>query len=201
MVFSALFRYVQQYRKNNGKFQLLEDAQSRLSFLQALEKMGKIRCARVVNYLDLIPALPTRTCWCVDVCCCCTFLCCGLLQNRRYWHVGVKILLSSDGSCDISYRREVLSYMEQLTNEASAKGTCCRIIKKLFVGGNCGKGQGDFLKNHSCREYIERVDAVKEKLKARSMQEFYKRQSRRSINALSGEPDVSLLRQTLTLES
>lgn len=147
--------------------------------------MGKLRCARVVNFLDVIPAMPTRVCWCADVCCCCcSFLCCGLVQTTRYWNVGVKILLKGDGGCDISYEREVLTYTEQLRHEASLRGSVCRLIRQLIKGGDCGKGQGDFVKNHSCKEYIERVDAVKEQLRARSLEEFYARQSRRSIVSL-----------------
>jgi hypothetical protein len=110
--------------------------------------------------------------------------------------VGVKILLYPDRRFEISYQRQVLTYGEQLKNDTYERGSVLLIMRQLCLGGDCGKGQGDFLKNHSCKAYMERLEAVKEQLQARRLQEFYMRQTRRSVNSLQQVP-VSLLMEHL----
>ncbi|CAB9500496.1 Lipase (class 3) [Seminavis robusta] len=120
-------------------------------------------------------------------------------QEQRYWHVGAKILLYKDQSCAVRYRRRVLSYRERVKQEWSIKGTVCKKLRKLFRAGDCGSGEGDFLKNHSCKEYIERLDAIEDHLKGRSLQELYVRQARSSINVLR-PPELSQLQEDLELD-
>lgn len=160
---------------------------------QALEKMGHVRCARVVNYGDVIPLLPTRTFWCLDVCCCCCLTLCAFRQSLRYWHVGARVLLENDGTCSISYERNELTYKQQVQDELSWRGSICVKAQQLFRAGQCGRGDGDFLRNHSCIEYIKRLDGAKEELKRQHLQMFYIRQARSSINVINshhGPPDL-----------
>lgn len=159
---------------------------------QALEKMGHVRCARVANNLDIITIMPSRVCWCCDMFCCCCCCCCVALQSRRYWHVGARVLLFADGRCEISYERETLTYREQLENELAFRGAASRKLRRLWKRGSCGKDDGDFLKNHSCKEYMLRLEAAREHLEARDLQHFYARQARRSITSMNTSPAVDL---------
>jgi hypothetical protein len=150
---------------------------------QALEKTGHLRIARVVNNLDLVTALPTRQCWYFEFLCCCLTCCMAAIQSRKYWHVGVRVLLYADGQCHVSYERRSRNYQEQLEQEFSEKGTICKAAQRLWRTGSCGKHEGDFLKNHSCMEYISRIEAAREHLQVRHLQHIYVRQARQSINA------------------
>ncbi|CAB9512211.1 Phospholipase A1-II 7 [Seminavis robusta] len=159
-----------------------------ISFLhavQALEKMGDLRCIRVANKLDLIPSMPPKACPCVDLCCCC-FSWIG--QKRRFWHVGAKVTLYKDGKCDVSYTRRRMTYFEQLKNELSRRGRIQKTWAAMWRAGACCKGDGDFLRNHSCQEYLERLSASQTKLESRYLQELYRRQHRQSLNSRKGPP-------------
>jgi hypothetical protein len=125
---------------------------------------------RVANKLDIITNLPTEACCVLDRLLCCIT---SFFQHHRYWHVGIKLILHRSGKCDLSYDSKRIGYLKQIEREMLRRGMVHQTGRNLLKGGHCGQGDGDLLKNHSTKEYVDRLDAVRSELELHSMQELY----------------------------
>jgi hypothetical protein len=138
---------------------------------QELELQKQILCLRVANYRDLITERPDRlTCW--------TFC----LQDAIFRHVGIELLLYADrneaGSRHnnenkryrIRYNRVRRSRLSQFSDDffLSLMNTI-----HCTASVTCGCCIHDYLKWHSCDEYLSRVEQMENALESLPMRELY----------------------------
>lgn len=145
---------------------------------QVLEKRGQLRCIRVANSRDVIPGLPTKACCCLDCCCgCCCLFPCSTGHTYRYWHVGATVTLYRGGSC-VLYQRSSLKYWEQVHHELNKRDYIKRTL--AFFRKRQRRSVADILRNHSCKEYVDRLDAVKDVLDSLYLNDLHFKQTRQS---------------------
>ena len=137
---------------------------------QELELQKQVICLRVANYRDLITERPDRlTCW--------TFC----LQDAIFRHVGIELLLypettkktGSDGKrYRIHYPRVRRSRVSQFSDDFLSS-----LVNTIYctTSVTCGCCIHDYMKWHSCDEYLSRVEQIENALESVPMQELHNR--------------------------
>lgn len=125
---------------------------------QELEVQQKIVCLRVANKRDVITKHPDRLSLC-------TFFC----QNAIFRHVGLELVLYSvarKSTHRLRYHRVRRSGLRQLSDDfaRSAFNTATHL-----VACTCGCCVEDYLKWHSCEEYMSRMERAAANLQGFSM--------------------------------
>jgi hypothetical protein len=135
---------------------------------QELEKQGKIVCVRVANQNDVIPRVPHRL----------AFL---PYPETIYRHVGVEIrLFRSKRKCGSSVRRR----LHQLRYKRLPR-TRSKLLVHDVIGSTRDLGEklimiplgcctDNYLANHSCLEYMERLEAAGDSFEFRNMEDVPK---------------------------
>ena len=141
---------------------------------QELELQKHIICLRVANHRDLITERPDRLT-------CLTFW----LQNAIFRHVGIELLLyperagannsakqksNEDKRYRIRYPRVRRSRLSQFSDDL-----CMSVVNTFHCTASvtCGCCIHDYMKWHSCDEYLSRVEQIENALESVPMQELY----------------------------
>lgn len=130
---------------------------------QALERQGVMRCLRVANYKDVVTLAPDRgSVSCLYITCC---------QSSVFRHVGVELKLYSSGTYRVSRPSDSASYFGLLCQDLTkqVKNGFVMVLTLPFV--LCCRE--DFLKNHSCKEYMERLQKSSGKLQQLHLNNLY----------------------------
>ena len=136
---------------------------------QELELQKQIICLRVANYRDLITERPDRlTCW--------TFC----LQDAIFRHVGIELLLypertdarrknNDDKRYRIRYNRVRRSRLSQFSDDFFLS-----LVNTIHCTASvtCGCCIHNYMKWHSCDEYLNRVEQIENALESVPMQEL-----------------------------
>ena len=77
-----------------------------------------------------------------------------------------------------------MTYWEQMHHEISKIDTIRRVLATLGCAGSKGRQEADVLRNHSCKEYVTRLDAVKDILESIYLHDLHFRQDRLSMRTL-----------------
>ena len=138
---------------------------------QELELQKQIICLRVANHRDLITERPDRlTCW--------TFC----LQDSIFRHVGIELLLYPEGAkarlksnnedkrYRIRYNRVRRSRLSQFSDDFFLS-----LVNTIHCTASvtCGCCIHDYMKWHSCDEYLNRVEQIENALESVPMRELY----------------------------
>lgn len=130
---------------------------------QSLEKARQLRCLRIANYKDLVTLLPDRgSLSCLYIVCC---------QSNVYRHVGMELKLYSASKFTISKSCESNSYFKMFLRDwrRQVKNSFFMVLSLPFL---CCCRE-DFLKNHGCGEYMERILGNWNALECRNLNELY----------------------------
>ena len=132
---------------------------------QELENKGHIRCLRIANYKDLVTLLPDRGSFsCLYILCC---------QQNVYRHVGMEITLYSDNNrFEFSHSPESRSFLGVFFRDwkKQIKHSLYLLLTLPFV---CCCRE-NFLANHSCREYLQRLQGASAHLQVEYLNDLYR---------------------------
>jgi hypothetical protein len=118
--------------------------------LQNLESKRHIRCLRIANHKDLVTLLPDRGSFSLAYIACC--------QSSVYRHVGTELKLYGNGTCEISCPSEGDGYCGIFLRDWKKQvGHGIAVVGTLLL---CCCFRDDFLKNHGCKEYMDRLEKV-----------------------------------------
>lgn len=154
---------------------------------QALEENGNLRYLRVTNRHDVIPTMPVQAfdCWMMDLCYCFGHCIPILNQRLRYWTAGVNVVLLEEGTSVISYHRQMLTYSAQQKHESKKQLKNGQGWSKFFRVMSCWatRKPQETLKFHNSFEYMRRLDAARDELHSRYLNDFYahKKHNRQSV--------------------
>jgi hypothetical protein len=117
---------------------------------QNLECKKRIRCLRIANHKDLVTLLPDRGSFSLVYIACC--------QQSVYRHVGTELKLYVNGTCETACPSEGDGgcgiFLRDLKKQV---GHSFAIVGTLVL---CCYYRDDFLKYHSCKEYMSRLEKI-----------------------------------------
>ena len=134
-----------------------------------MERRDQLQCLRVSNNHDVITLLPDRgTFSCAYLMCC---------QTNIYRHVGIQLRLYPQGKLKIKHPTPYHGYWSQFRHDFIKKirykmkwAVClpCNLVSSCF-----GHHRHNPLINHSCKEYMERLNSVSTELSRLTLEDLY----------------------------